>query len=179
MLNFTDPVTYIFLSVFFTALGGISLYNIGPIHFRPYQIPLIIALLLLIFKFLISNKKIVLPIQFFLVLLIFYITIIISFLNAPFPILTLKQSILLFLYVILYFLIINVCTNKKNILQLHKVIIFSCFVACVYGVIMLVLTNLPNHGREGGYFYSRPRSFFVEPNEFGEYLVFVFGYIFS
>jgi O-antigen ligase len=44
---------------------------------------------------------------------------------------------------------------------------------------MLVMKNMPGISKEGGYFYSRPRSFFVEPNEFGVFLVFAYGYIFA
>ncbi|MDO8735162.1 MAG: O-antigen ligase family protein, partial [Elusimicrobiota bacterium] len=179
MSKLLKPYIYVMLTVFLTVLGGVSLYKIGPVNFRPYQIPLLIASILLISQFLVSKKKIIFPRSYFFSLFLLLIAIFISLFAAPFPLLTIKQTILLGLFIILFFLIINTCDSEKRIIMLHKIIIYSCILCCIYGLYKMITLNLPGVPKEGGYAYTRPKSFFVEPNEFGQYLVFAFGYVFS
>lgn len=175
---FLRPYNTILATVFLTVLGTVSLYQVGPINFRPYQIPLLLSVAMFSSQLLLYGKKILLP-NSLKVLFLFFVAIVVSLLASRFPVVTIKQSILLSLYVIICFLIINTCDSEKKFLLLHKTIIFSCLIACIYGVILFILTNLPGVEKEGGYWYTRPKSFFVEPNEFGLYLTFAFGYIFS
>jgi len=165
-------------AVFLTAFGTITLYQIGSIHIRPYQVPLVVSVLIIFSQFLLNKRRLFIPTHFY-ILFLFLLTVMISIINAKFPVITLKQTILLLVYIILFFLIINTCNTEKKLLLLYRFIIISCFFVCVYGMYMMVIENLPGVPKVGGYLFNRPKSFFAEPNEFGQYLVFIFGYIFS
>ncbi|OGS37875.1 MAG: hypothetical protein A2551_07975 [Elusimicrobia bacterium RIFOXYD2_FULL_34_30] len=174
-----DSFVLVMISVFLVMLGEVSFYKVGHIHFRPYQIPLLIAFSIVIFKFLMNRVKIQLRLSYFLSILLIILTIAISLFKAEYPLLTLKQLLLLSLYISIFLLIVNTCDSERKIILLHRIIIYGCFIATVYGFVMMIITNLPGVEREGGFIYNRPKSFFTEPNEFGQYLVFVFGYMFA
>jgi O-antigen ligase len=178
MISRQLPYYTILATVFLTVLGSVSLYQVGPIHFRPYQIPLLLSAAGFFVQLLRHKQKFLLPAPL-KVLLLFFVTIAASLWVSQYPAVTIKQAILLGLYVMTCFLIANACDTEKKLIWLHKVIVFSCLTACVYGLIIFILTNLSGVAKEGGYWYTRPKSFFVEPNEFGLYLTFAFGYIFS
>lgn len=165
-------------SVFLTMLGAVSIYTLGPIHIRPYQIPLIFAVIIHILSSMKNATSITVP-KYTIWLLLFISIVIISIANAAFPLFGIKQLILLFSYVFLFFGLSRICINEQELIFMHKAILLSCFVCCVYGIYMLIQTNMPGVPKEGGYLYTRPKAFFKEPNEFGQYLVFAFGYVFS
>lgn len=163
-------------AVFLTALGTISIWDFNTIHIRFYQLPLLLGLILFVVSVMKKKSKVNFSFCFFL-LAIFMLEAIFSLKNTVFPFVGLKQIVLFSVFFIFAFLICNCCTDDKKLAWLHRTIIVSALCAVVYGFIAYILTNLPGIEKEGLYHYTRPRSFFKEPNEFGIYLTFVFGFL--
>jgi hypothetical protein len=171
-----DAFYLMILAVFLTVLGTISAWDFSTIHIRFYQLPLLMSLL--VFFISVFKHKIKMNISLCFIFLVFFmLAVALSLKNAMFPLVGLKQAVLLAVFLSFFFLTSNCCTNKQQLLALHKTVIVSALLAVVYGLIMYILTNLPGVEKEGLYHYTRPRSFFAEPNEFGVYLTFVFGYL--
>lgn len=168
-------------AVFLTVFGTIAIWQIGPIHVRPYQVAVLFAIVAMMIKF--FKREIAISVSFrkgyLFWLICFFLSALLSVCSAEYLLVSIKQLLLLGIYILFLLLIINVYREKESLVHLHRMIIYSCLIGCLYGLVMLVMKNIPGVAKEGGYYFTRPRSFFVEPNEFGLFLVFVYGYVFA
>jgi O-antigen ligase len=177
-MRLPHPCRPVALAVFLTALGTVSICSVGPIHFRPYQAALLAAVFLFTGQLLLRGGGLLVPAPL-KALSVFFVAIILSLPGSQYPAVTVKQTLLLGVYATMFVMIVNTCRTDSRLISLHRAVILSCLLACAYGLARFVTSNLPGVEKEGLYWYTRPRSFFVEPNEFGLYLVFAFGYVFS
>lgn len=173
---FLRPYIFVVFTVFLAALGTVYVYQFDQIHIKPYQLSLAVGLFLFFTKAC-RSKILALPSPAMKALGFFVLAAALSIHNAAFPFVTVKQLGLLLVYAAIFFLTANVCRDERKLVLLHKTIIFACFFATVYGLILYILLNLPGLERADGYYFTRPASFFAEPNEFGFYLTFAFGYL--
>lgn len=177
-MKLPPPYRLVALTVFLTALGTVSICSIGPINFRPYQAVLLAAIFIFTGRLLLRGGGLLVPAPL-KALSLFFVAILVSLPGSLFPAVTVKQLMLLGVYTAMFVMIVNTCVTDHRLITLNRAVIFSCLLACLYGLFMFISSNLPGVEKEGLYWYSRPRSFFVEPNEFGLYLVFAFGFVFS
>ncbi|MBI5555106.1 MAG: O-antigen ligase family protein [Elusimicrobia bacterium] len=166
------------LTVFLSCLGTLSLYRIGRIHIKAYQVVLLILVAVLVIYSLKNREKILVPDNFGPVLIVFAISLLLSVLNCTYPAIFIKQSVLLILYILFMFVIINTVKNEQVLNSLVKVIVLSAYIACLYSI-LAILKVIPGGLAKLTYHFARPTSFFAEPNEFGLFLVFTFGFVFS
>ena len=173
---FLRPFHFVAVTVFLTTLGTVYIYQFDQIHIKPYQFSLAVCLFLFFTKAC-RPKVLALLSPAMKALGFFVLAAALSIHNAALPFVTVKQLGLLLVYVAIFFLIANVCRDERKLVLLHKTIVFACFFASVYGFILYILLNLPGLEKVDGYYFTRPASFFAEPNEFGFYLTFAFGYL--
>jgi hypothetical protein len=173
---FLRPFIFVVFTVFLAALGTVYVYQFDQIHIKPYQLSLAVGLFLFFTKAY-RPKVLEFSTPVTKALGFFVLAAVLSIHNAAFPFLTVKQLGLLLVYGAIFFLIANVCRDERKLVLLHKTIIFACFFVTAYGLILYILLNLPGMEKVDGYYFTRPASFFAEPNEFGFYLTFAFGYL--
>lgn len=172
-----SPSKHVSLAVFLTFLGTVSIYKIEIIHFKYYQIPLLLSVAMTFISFCLNKKNISVSIHVLLPLFVLFVAIINSLHNAVFPALTLKQMFLLYIYIyiLLFFSIVSNITDDKKIINLHRLLIIAAFLSCIYEV----FERIKYFSEETFFLRNRPKSLFEEQNEFGLFLVFVLGYVFS
>ena len=162
------------LAITLCSLGEITFYRLSMIRFHPYQVLLVTSLLALLMQFITRRQKPSFPYIYslgtFLVIIILG-----ALLTAKYPLVSIKQLLLLTLYISFFFLIVNSCSSEQMEL-IYKAILFSAFIVYLYGLYQMIETRfLGLYGVK--YYFLRPKSFFVEGNEFGQYLVFIFGFL--
>jgi len=163
-------------TLFMASFGTLCAYQFDHVHMRPYELSLGMG----IFLFFYEVRKFKFPIiasPASKALAFFFLAAFASMCYAAFPVVTAKQISLLAVFGIIFFFIMNVCRDEQELIILHKTIILSCLFVTVYGLALYVLLNMPGLEKVGGYYFTRPASFFAEPNEFGFYLTFAFGYL--
>ncbi|MDD2927872.1 MAG: O-antigen ligase family protein [Candidatus Omnitrophica bacterium] len=163
-------------TLFMTSFGTLYIYQFHCVHIRPYEFSLVIGISFFFYE----AKKFKIPIISSLASKtfgLFFLAAFISMCYAAFPLVTIKQISLLMVFGGIFFLAMNACRDEQQLIILHRTIIYSCLFAAVYGLVLYVLLNMPGLEKVGGYYFTRPASFFAEPNEFGFYLTFAFGYL--
>jgi O-antigen ligase len=165
-------------TVLLIPLGLVSVAKFGPIKIHPYQIPLCLGMVILVISTIVSGR--ITLSKGCLIAIIFYFTaMIISIANAPYPSISIKQMILSINFAMI-FVIISSVRSVPTIIAIQRVIIVGCVLLCFYELICIVgialgFVQMIQIDRTGYHFY-RPRGLFSEANEFGAYIVFVFGY---
>lgn len=172
------PEQGILWTVFLSGFGTLSLYQTGPVHIKAYQVVLLTLIAVLAIYFLREGSKLYLPKGYGRTLGLFVLSLFFSIFNCIYPAVLIKQLFLLSIYILLMLAIINTHKNKNILNTMVKVIIISAYVACVYSI-LVILKVIPGSIADLTYTFARPTSFFAEPNEFGLFLVFVFGFIFA
>jgi O-antigen ligase len=104
--------------------------------------------------------------------------VIVSVRHAEYPFVSIKQIFLLLIYVLLNLSIIVSCKNKQSLAFIYKGLIYISLALFAFEIFNILTLGkfAPKFGNESSFFY-RPRSFFREANEFGQYLVFIIGLI--
>lgn len=172
------PAPGISLSVFLAGLGVLSFFEIGVMHIKAYQIVMLLTFCTLVLKSLWRKSTLYLPRSLFYAVGFLIFSLILSFVNASFPAVFVKQFFLLTVYMLFFVTIINVVRTPAHLRVVKTAIIFSGALACLYSF-LVILHVAPALGGASLYHFARPQSFFAEPNEFGVFLVFVSGFIFS
>ncbi len=170
------PDQGILWAVFLSGFGTLSLYQIGPVHIKAYQVVLLVLVVVLAIYFLRDKMKLLLPKGYGRVLCFFMLSLVLSVINCAYPAVFVKQSVLLIMYILLMLAIINIVNNERVLESLVKVIIVSSYIACIYSI-LVILKVIPGSLTNFAYHFARPTSFFAEPNEFGLFLVFAFGFV--
>ncbi len=98
-------------AVFLAGFGTVSLYNIGPVHIKAYQVVLLTLTVVLAIYYLRDRMKLLLPKGYGRVLCFFVLSLVLSILNCAYPAEFIKQSALLVIYILFMFLIINTVKN--------------------------------------------------------------------
>jgi O-antigen ligase len=173
-----NPEWGILWTVFLSGFGTLSLYQIGPVHIKAYQVVLLTLIVVVTIYYLRDRYKFFLPKGYGRILGLFVLSLFFSILNCIYTAVLIKQFILLSIYILLMLTIINTVNNEKIVDALVKSIIISAYVACIYSL-LVILKIIPNSISNITYHFARPTSFFAEPNEFGLFLVFVFGFVFA
>jgi O-antigen ligase len=165
------------LSAIFASLGTISLYKLGSMHLKVYELILIIVIMLLTIKML-EGKNVIINRTYLFLLGAFISITIFSIGNAEYPFVAAKQIFLLLIYVLLSISIVVSCSNRQSVLFIYQGLIYISIALFVVELFhLLTLGNSSEKYGSGSYYFYRPRSFFSEANEFGQYLVFVIGLI--
>lgn len=172
------PEQGILWTVFLSGFGTLSLYQIGPVHIKAYQVVLLTLIVVLAIYSLRERSRLFLPKGYGRILGFFALSLILSFINCTYPAVLIKQLFLLSIYIFLMLAIINTVKNENILAALVKVIIVSAYVASIYSI-LVILKVIPGNITNLTYTFARPASFFAEPNEFGLFLVFVFGFVFA
>ncbi|MDD5491403.1 MAG: O-antigen ligase family protein [bacterium] len=172
------PKQGILWTVFLSGFGTLSLYEIGPVHIKAYQVVLLTLMIVLVIHTIREGSKLFLPKGYGGILCLFMLSLILSFINCIYPAVLIKQLFLLSIYILLMLAIINIIKNKNILVSLSSIIVVSAYAACLYSI-LLILHVIPNSLSNLTYHFVRPTSFFAEPNEFGLFLVFVFGFVFA
>lgn len=172
------PEQGILWTVFLSGFGTLSLYQIGPVHIKAYQVILLILIVVLFIYYLRDKLKLLIPRGYGRILCFFELSMVLSFVNCFYPAVLIKQLFLLSIYIFLMLAVINTVNNEKTLDSLVNVITISAYAACIYSI-LVILKIIPGIVNNLTYHFARPASFFAEPNEFGLFLVFVSGFIFA
>lgn len=175
---FSYPVHGIAASVFLAGLGVLSFFQAGPIHIKAYQLVMLLTLAGALAKYFAERGSLFLPRSAIFVLSLLLLSIMLSFLNAPYPAVFVKQFLLLSVYVLLFITIFSTVRTERHLYLIEKTIVFSGAVGCLYSF-LTIMHVVPAVGGASFYHFTRPQSFFAEPNEFGVFLVFVAGFAVS
>lgn len=175
---FNYPIHGVVASVFFAGLGVLSFFQVGPIHIKAYQLVMLLTLAIALVKYLWGRNSLFLPRAAISVLSLLFLSMMLSFLNTPYPAVFVKQFLLLSVYVLLFVAISSTVRTERHLYLMEKTILFSGAMSCLYSLLVIVHL-LPGVGTGGNYHFVRPQSFFAEPNEFGVFLVFVAGFAVS
>jgi O-antigen ligase len=166
-----------FCAIFAIALAGlgtISIAKFGPVNIHPYQLFVVLGLLIVLLKAFGKFRLSITPIPF--VILLFFIALCIGSITvAENPTNTIKQTVFFSFYGGLFLLSSVGSGSRFGQLWIYRSIILVSILLCIREILIFAGV-IPT---DTFVFFYRPRSFFQEGNEYGEYLVFTSGFIFA
>lgn len=159
-----------------SSLGELSLFTLGVMNVKLYEILLLVSLCYFVVVAL-EGKRIKINKMYLSLIALFLLIVLSSFLNANYPIVSVKQSFLLSVFICLSILIIVFVDTKTSLMMLYKCVLFVGFILLFLELVRVMgLGNSTSKFANGTYFFYRPKSFFSEANEFGQYLVFLISF---
>ena len=169
--------------VLFICMGAIKIIQFGTINIRVYQAFVALGLIGII-----NSKSVVLKqhniSRIFYLAFSFIFICFISMLVADYPIVTLKQTLLLFIYFLVSYVGYKAFNTSNNLKVYFITLIIGSLIAYTYGYLQTIFPNIfhiylerRNIGDLGAEInfnslFYRPSSFFSEGNEFGQFISF-------
>lgn len=175
--------------VLFICMGAFKIIEFGTINIRVYQVFIALGLIGILnspkYKSIVIKKNNINRV--FNNALSFLSICFLSIIVADYPMVTLKQALLLFIYFLVFYVGYRAFNTSNNLKVYFITLIIGSLIAYTYGYLQTIFPNIFNiyleHRNMGDLdaeinfssLFYRPSSFFSEGNEFGQFISFSSG----